>query len=330
MNSNYLRKNNLDLLRIISCVFVVLIHVSATWIVKMQDRSIEPNFLISFLNSSSKFAVPVFFMLSGYFNILNDKNSDIKAFWKKTFTKIILPCLIFMIFYSFLKIFEGIVLKTEIKITFFEIFSGNLGALWFLYSLIPMYLVTPLVIILKKNISEKHFKYFCIIYFLYSILSGIFSNYSVSWTLGNSADYFGFYLIGSIIDNKRNEKVNSKYKIAIVVIILALLVINSCIIYYYSFINKISYDLSTNFNPINVIISLLIFYLFSNISFKTNLNNFVKLTFPIYLIHPFIISLCKLFLSKIILNYNIYLSFVIVYFIVLLFSVFLSYIYNIL
>ena len=149
------RYNNLDLLRVVSCIFVVFIHVSAIWL--SNSNFVGNKNLIFFVtvNTIAKFSVPVFFMLSGYLNISNEKNSNYKLFYKKSFSKVILPCILFSLFYSLIKILNDISLNHDFTLALKDILSGNLGALWFLYALIPMYLITPFIITLRNNVDKR-------------------------------------------------------------------------------------------------------------------------------------------------------------------------------
>ena len=331
---NKIRFDNLDLLRIISCVFVVLIHVTAIWLSNNEVINNDNLFFFVFVNSIAKFSVPVFFMLSGFFNLSNDKNLNYKEFYKKSFYKILLPCILFSVFYSIIKVLECFFSDGDFVLVLKEIFSGNLGALWFLYALIPMYLLTPLIIILKNNIEKKHFIIFCIIYFLYSSVSGLFSEFSVAWSLGNSFNYLGFYLIGYVIGEKfiNSKKIGKIPFILILIFAVILGFVNSYIIYNFNYIHKFDFDFSINFNIINVLYSILIFILFINLKFEKKIQFFSNYTFYIYLIHPFIISIIVRIVPMNFIICNPYISFVLIFIIVficsLIFSIIFDYVYK--
>lgn len=82
---NQERYHQLDLLRIIATISVIIIHVNYQFFQhRYQTPQFEMNYLVqSSLNLITRFSVPVFVMLSGYFILNNPSNADIKAFYQK-------------------------------------------------------------------------------------------------------------------------------------------------------------------------------------------------------------------------------------------------------
>ena len=82
------RETNYDYLRSISCITIILLHVSSSyWCV--IDRNSSEFVVMTVYNAITRFAVPVFMMLSGAFMIDPDKGlsikSSVKRFGKYTF-----------------------------------------------------------------------------------------------------------------------------------------------------------------------------------------------------------------------------------------------------
>ena len=88
---------NIDLLKIICCISVIIIHVSATYINTISNY-MDEIFYINLLNCITRFAVPCFVMISGYFAISNNKKDDCIAFYKKKIKNIIIPMIIFHLY----------------------------------------------------------------------------------------------------------------------------------------------------------------------------------------------------------------------------------------
>lgn len=104
------RERNYDLLRIISTIAVVMIHVSAIWfgnaIAGISERGLSvtdarSTYWICLYNSLPRFAVPCFVMLSGAFILEDEKNIEYKRFYAKSFAKIGIPTIIFSAVYFF-------------------------------------------------------------------------------------------------------------------------------------------------------------------------------------------------------------------------------------
>lgn len=327
MNNKINRQNNLDLLRIISCLFVVMIHVSATWISPSNNLlNDNNNFYAVLINTCSKFAVPVFFMLSGYFNLSNNNNAKVDTFYKKTIKKIIIPTFIFSIFYIFIKIVEYVILKKqEFNTIFIEIISGNLGALWYLYALIPMYFLVPWLIKIKEKIGENKFIKISFIYFIFSLICGLTSNFSISWNLGNSLNYLGYFLIGYGLSK---EKTKLRYNL-ICTTFLGLIFgfLNVIIVYNLNYVNSFEFDISTNFSILNAIYSICIFLVFMKLKCKINFSWLSKYTFYIYIFHPLILSIIKIVFKGYLYKYNNVLTIILLTNLIFLISLIISYVY---
>ena len=87
------RQNNYDLLRIISTIAVILIHVNWRYFGSVYTMS-ETSFAWSMeaiINIVTRFSVPVFMMLSGAFILQNAENGNAVFFYKKSLKKIFIP-----------------------------------------------------------------------------------------------------------------------------------------------------------------------------------------------------------------------------------------------
>ena len=76
------RVKKYDYLRSISCIAIILLHVSSSyWSCVSRDSS---DFVImTVYNALTRFAVPVFMMLSGAFLLEPEKNMEFKDVWKR-------------------------------------------------------------------------------------------------------------------------------------------------------------------------------------------------------------------------------------------------------
>ena len=159
------RENNLDFLRVIACVMVISIHVSAFYVTKYVET---PNFKFTignFYDSFTRLAVPIFVLLSGRFALSDERNIHVKYYYKKFFNRIIIPTIIWRLLYflySYVLEFMYYILYGELKHSIFSpIKSWIIGApyyhLWYLYMSIGLYLSVPYLLKLKKKIGEKKF-----------------------------------------------------------------------------------------------------------------------------------------------------------------------------
>lgn len=141
-----MRNKSLDALKFICAIFVVFIHIT---------------FVGEFgvvVKAASRFAVPIFFMCSGFFSYNAITNGDVKKLLKRCVPLlkilIIAICIyalceyIFLGEYNFITAFDSI--KTYIKLFIFNNFNdGFFVPLWFLPALIYTYLSVAVIVKLK-------------------------------------------------------------------------------------------------------------------------------------------------------------------------------------
>ena len=90
-NEKVERNYGLDLLRIISAISVVLMHVNAEFYFGEYggaDKNQLIKFIECFVNLITRFSVPVFIMISGAFNLSNSQNREQRFFYTKSFSRI--------------------------------------------------------------------------------------------------------------------------------------------------------------------------------------------------------------------------------------------------
>lgn len=300
------QESNYDLLRVICTLAIIIIHVSAICINSNSYTDSYNNFDITavFCITMSRFAVPCFLFLSGAFLLDNDKNQNYSTFYRKKLIKIFIPTIIFTIIYFLY----------YITITTIGVANGTAGLsayltpiknllkgaptyhMWYMYTLIGIYLLIPVMIKLKLDIGEKAFARLSWIYFLVSIASGLTTTSLLCWGLPSTVMYLGYVLIGyQIRKNTKEKKNNAKGILFIILGLLSLLLLS--FLYYLvkvGTIKNIDEELfSNNFNPLIAIAGMFVFLGFSYIRINSiKIISFVsRESFVIYLIHVGVISI---------------------------------------
>lgn len=121
-----MRNNALDLSKLIACIFVISLHVAGYPEMRV--------WFVNNLNLISRWAVPFFFIASGY-HFLNKDSYGILVKIKKTAVIISASCLIYMLFIFIKSKFSIASMLNEGLSTKFYL-SGSYGHLWFLFSLV--------------------------------------------------------------------------------------------------------------------------------------------------------------------------------------------------
>ena len=314
INSNEMKKNLLnkinfknkridyfDWLRILCSFSVVITHISAQKWNSSQIISHEWK-IFNFYDSISRFAIPIFFMISG--TLFLEKDISFGIILNKYIKRIYIKLLFWSFFYSL----RGKILhKNNCKKTFLIFLNGHYH-LWYLFRILGLYLITPFLKQIIKN--KKLFKIFLILNIFFSILfsnlltiisynskdcynnlNGIIYKLGLNYFLDHNQMYyiFGFYL----------NRLNIKPLFRIIIYILGIFgsFFTFQMTYYISFKKNKKINFYSNFY-INIFITsigLFIFfkYNFSNLKYN-NIKQFIQklgsLTFGIYAIHPFVIE----------------------------------------
>ena len=165
------RNISFDLLRIICAFSVVVLHVSAQYIIINEVDSLFFR-LSNFLNSISRFGVPIFVMLSGVLFLSEEKEISIKRIW----TKYILRTFIVYAVWSFAYyVFQSLYMW---KFDFWNhgIARTILGCVyasdhfWFLFMIMGLYALVPVLRTWVHNASKKELDYFIGLFFVFQIL----------------------------------------------------------------------------------------------------------------------------------------------------------------
>ena len=94
------REFSLDLLRVLACFLVIWQHVTEVYYIG-PDFTVPTHDempLIGWMNSMTPIEVPLFVMISGYF--LLPLKMDVGAFFKRRFTRILIPFVVWCVAYS--------------------------------------------------------------------------------------------------------------------------------------------------------------------------------------------------------------------------------------
>ncbi len=158
---------DLDVLRALACCAVVMIHASAQY--ASNDVGTLNFFIGNFWDSLSRFAVPVFVMISGALLLGEDHIYSAEKNKRR-----ILRMVRFFVFWSLVYCvgFQMVlpVLKHEpfdLPLFLRSFFSGSFH-LWFCYMIVGLYLILPLLRLWVKRENVRQVRYFILLAFLFS------------------------------------------------------------------------------------------------------------------------------------------------------------------
>ena len=111
--------------------------------------------ILTFFDSLTRVAVPMFFMITGSFMLSNKKNEKYLEYIKKRIPNLFIPFFLISIIYYMVNQYN---LKENLSIIdFVGLFTtGNIKYhFWFMYTIIMIYMFIPFIKKLVQNISKK-------------------------------------------------------------------------------------------------------------------------------------------------------------------------------
>ena len=192
----------MDLIRTIAIVLVILLHASIEQY-PIVDEVTSDVFVrwwsVNIYDSIARPCVPLFVMLSGALLLQPSKVEEpLSVFFKKRFSRIGLPFLFWGAAYFAWRFFVN-----QEVLTLNSIGEGLIWGpyfhFWFLYVLIGLYLITPLLRVLVAHANWKLIRYFLLLWVVGTSavpLLSIFGAYSFDSNVFLLTGYIGYFLLG--------------------------------------------------------------------------------------------------------------------------------------
>lgn len=149
----------LDYLRALACLTVIIVHsCEFFYIGSVNPLSIDIDNLhwANLIDSLFRPSVPLFVMASSY--LLMPLRDDTPTFFKRRFTRVAIPYIFWLILYAVIPQYGGswadMDLGANLRGLLFN-FPGIAGHLWFVYMLLGVYLLMPIISPWLKNLSKR-------------------------------------------------------------------------------------------------------------------------------------------------------------------------------
>ena len=193
----------MDLIRTFAIVLVIVLHASTETVTVFNQMSPEGVTLwwtTNIYDSLARPAVPLFIMLSGMLLLQPAKlNESLGIFFKKRLNRIALPFVFWGIAYFAWRAFvNGETLTTNSIVQ--GVLTGPYNHFWFLYLIVGLYLLTPVLRVLVAYIKRRTFSFLMILWFVGTAivpLLGLFSDYSLNANVFIITGWLGYFLLGA-------------------------------------------------------------------------------------------------------------------------------------
>ena len=285
------RINWIDTTRIIAIFAVLANHSLARYIWEWGQIPYTDWVIAAFSGAVIRFAVPVFIILSGY--LLLDKQENTYLFFRNRLHKVVIPLLAWSVIYT---VFKTNSIYSIFTIEFVkELLSGNVYFhLYFLYIMIGLYIITPVLRVILDNINIKYIFYYITIWFISNPINTLFSY--VGFGFYNMFDfangYIGYYLIGYVL--KKIQLTQKMMTLVSISTIMSLVMMFLLTCYFTTINNKACnafiYGLTLPVVLYSTCIFIILKEYFKNVNFspvqKKIIYSVSSTTMGIYLIHP--------------------------------------------
>jgi surface polysaccharide O-acyltransferase-like enzyme len=293
-----------DVLRILAIFFVILMHVTVIYI---SEHVINLNTWIPALlyDNISRWCVPVFFMVSGMFLLDPSKaNESTKNFLKKRLVAVLIPFITWNIIYAIYRV------SIDPSLGFTNLILMGFGSeiyyhMWFVYTLIGLYLITPVVRVFTKYATKGQLEYYLISWFVLTALTSFLTqqfNFNLGFDLRYITGYLGFFILGYYLKNLilSARILRLVYATGIISLIFAF-VGNYLLNYKNLFLKNFIFN---DFLSINIILTSIALFMFvKNLDPKlqslavvrkaVRIPNLSRIVFGIYLFHPLVLDFLK-------------------------------------
>lgn len=277
----------LDYLRILACLLVIFTHAA----MPAQESDGIYLSIISLMGSPSS---ELFLALSGA--VLLPIKTDFSSFYKRRFSKLLPPLIIWSVVYSLRSYLKGDiefsnVIEQVIKIPF----TPTVGVYWFMYVMIGLYLFAPIISPWIKSATKKQLEVFLLIWgitllmpYVNIFIPNIYNaNGNYYWTLCNFSGFLGYWILGCYL-LKHPIKIGFNFRWLLCSIgtltylfVLVILKLNN-------------FEMDPYFDNLQIgsaFLVAIIFTIVQNLSLKQSniVSNIANCSFGIYLIHIIIL-----------------------------------------
>ncbi len=287
--------NGFDYLRVLTTFFVVVIHTAASYVVLFTTLPTSEWMAANVFNGLSRWSVPVFFMLSGAFLLDPKRVEPLRFFYKKRVMKLLIPLLFWSLIYF---VYKTLTLQVPLTAKDFliQLYTNDIFYhLWFLYTLIGIYMLLPILRYCVKDLPASYFLYGAIIWFIaVPIIKTL--NEVLGYTMYFEipfAGYLGYFILGYYL------RVHTFSKFATYTLYVTGLV-SAIITIYGTYLGTANQNgqfypfFYSNFSPTTALIAIALFLAFKSLAtnvMASSVQWMSNLSFRVYLIHALVLDL---------------------------------------
>jgi surface polysaccharide O-acyltransferase-like enzyme len=194
-----------EFIRTVAIVLVILLHAAIEPVQladEMSPAGVSLWWTVNVYSSLARPAVPLFVMLSGVLLLQPSKAAEpLKDFFKKRMKRIATPFLFWGIIYFIWRF-----LVNQEPFSYEQVITGVLTGpyyhFWFLYMLIGLYLITPILRVVVAHAEWKTSKYFLLLWFIGTAvipLIALSGTFYVNNSIFIMTGWIGYFFLGAYV-----------------------------------------------------------------------------------------------------------------------------------
>lgn len=291
-------------LRVAATISVILVHVTAEILYQYGYVSNFVWWTGNVYDSFVRFCVPVFVMLTGV--LMLSRTYELSEFLKKRFSRIVLPFLFWSFVYAMFALNDNI--SGGHEMSFWEIIewvihlllNGSSYHLWYIYMIIGIYLLVPILSKWIQNATEKEILYFILIWiFTLFINQPVLCIFRINIDLTYFSGFIGYLVLGYYLSIKSFSFPKRIINVTAVFLVFIGVSITIFGTYFLSHDSNSFEEYFYNYNTLNILmVSVGLFLFFKNLeitnSIVVQISNFIsKYSYGIYLVHVLILRFMR-------------------------------------
>lgn len=257
----------LEYLRVLCAIAVVMNHVAVVAIHYFKDNAQQTDlFVYNCFSQWSHFAVPVFLMISGYLLLNPEKSIDYKKAIGKYAKRMAFVLLLIGSIYAYMELFfasRSFSLLDIGKAVYLTLIGKTWDHMWYLYTLIGIYLVLPVLKPMYQGLPTRTIDCFLIILFLFFSILPIIkraTGFSIGIPLPVNSIFLFYFLLGG-----RLRTVNSMAWMGKTPVVMILMLLPLFFTYCNYMLNFHILEIMSGYtSPIIALLALSVFTLFKN------------------------------------------------------------------
>lgn len=314
------RHFGLDLLRVIACYLVIQVHAGEFFYIGEGGAVIPGDgpYWVNLFNTIGRVAVPLFILITGYFVLPVRDNTS--AFFKKRFTRVAIPFVIWCMLYALYKFLIGETGLQDMFINILKIpvnFGTEVGHLWYIYMLIGLYLFFPIISPWIKSASRKSMNLYLIIWAITLFLPYIHLVFpevlgECYWNNTPLLYYFsgflGYAILGAYMKKYHSQKAKYDSPLGFILLVIGFAVTAGMFYIRLSSQSLVAdLELSWNYGTINVFMMAIgIFLMVKNMENKKDgiikkvVMSISNMSYGIYFVHIMVLNVFYFLLNDLI------------------------------